>query len=480
MKFWQTIPLAMATLVMQAQVPTTDITPYTSNAPGSVPLYRVTVVQNSAKAINYGQLKSATKIDFQGTILLPRATGMAKVKCETGGTRITAKFKDMPAASTFGGEYLTYVLWGISTEGRATNLGEIVLKNGEGKLKTVDALETFGLVVTAEPYFAVSQPSDVVVMENVARKGAQGQVEYIDAKYTLLKRGQYTLNMDASQPMVMDDKTPFDVYQARNAVRIAKASGAAAYAPSAMDKATTNLNLAESDQGGKKIRIREARESVQSAEDARMISVQRQAAEQVAMDQRMSQYKVDQAKAAQAAALQQADQANQHAAQANAGEALALSQARTSEADNESLRAELLAQFNAVLVTRLTARGLIVNMSGMLFQTGKATLVPGAREKLAKIAGILSTHKGLMVEADGFTDSTGSAEFNLRLSGQRAENARDYLVSQGVAADAISYKGFGLENPVASNGTTAGRQENRRVELVVTGVGITAAPAGQN
>jgi outer membrane protein OmpA-like peptidoglycan-associated protein len=247
-----------------------------------------------------------------------------------------------------------------------------------------------------------------------------------------------------------------------------------------MDKATTNLNLAESDQGGKKIRIREARESVQSAEDARMISVQRQAAEQVAMDQRMSQYKVDQAKAAQAAALQQADQANQHAAQANAGEALALSQARTSEADNESLRAELLAQFNAVLVTRLTARGLIVNMSGMLFQTGKATLVPGAREKLAKIAGILSTHKGLMVEADGFTDSTGSAEFNLRLSGQRAENARDYLVSQGVAADAISFKGFGLENPVASNGTTAGRQENRRVELVVTGVGITAAPAGQN
>jgi outer membrane protein OmpA-like peptidoglycan-associated protein len=173
------------------------------------------------------------------------------------------------------------------------------------------------------------------------------------------------------------------------------------------------------------------------------------------------------ASAAQAAALQQA-------AESDASKNLALSQVKLSEADNESLRAELLAQFNAVLQTRLTARGLIVNMSGMLFQTGKATLVPGAREKLAKIAGILSTHKGLMVEADGFTDSTGSASMNLRLSGQRAENAMDYLVAQGVPATSISYKGFGIENPVATNGTTAGRQENRRVELVVTGVGLAA------
>ncbi len=183
MKFWQTVPFAMAALVIQAQaVPDAR----------TVPLYVVTVVQNSAKAINYGQMKGSTKIDFQGTVLLPKASGMAKVKVETGGTFIKAEFKNMAPASSFGGEYLTYVLWGISTEGRATNLGEIVLnKHGKGELKVTDALQTFGLVVTAEPYFAVSQPSDVVVLENVARKSSQEQVEYIDAKFSLLKRGQY-------------------------------------------------------------------------------------------------------------------------------------------------------------------------------------------------------------------------------------------------------------------------------------------------
>jgi len=474
MKFWQTIPFAMAVLVLPAQTPAANGTPMITNSPGSVPLYRVTVVQNMAKAINYGNLKGTTKIDFAGTVLMPKASGMAKVEPEQGGTHIKAKFRDMPDASTFGSEYLTYVLWGVSTEGRATNLGEIVLKHGKGEVKAIDSLQTFGLVVTAEPYFAVSQPSDVVVLENVARKGSEAKVEFINAQYTLLRRGQYTLNMNASTPRVMDDKTPFDVYQARNAVLIAQASGAQVYAATAMNKAVVNLNLSENQQAGTKERIMAARESIQDSEDARLISIKRQAAEQLAMDQRLAQSQIDDAN--RQAALASAAQADalQQAAQSDASKNLALSKVQASEADNENLRAELLAQFNAVLETRLTARGLIVNMSGMLFQTGKSTLVPGAREKLAKIAGILSTHKGLMVEADGFTDSTGSASMNLRLSGQRAENAMDYLVAQGVPATSISYKGFGIENPVATNGTTAGRQENRRVELVVTGVGLAA------
>jgi outer membrane protein OmpA-like peptidoglycan-associated protein len=338
----------------------------------------------------------------------------------------------------------------------------------------VDQLQTFGLVVTAEPYFAVSQPSDVVVLENVARKGSKDQIEFIDAKYDLLKRGQYTLNMDASAPIVMDAKTPFDLYQARNAVRIAKASGAGYYAPGAFVKAETYLNQSEAGAGSKKDRIMEARESVQSAEDARLIAVQRQAADQLAMDQKLAQDQIDTANQQAAAANAAQASALQQAAMAGAGENAALNLAKSSAADNDALRAELLAQFNAVLQTRATARGLIVNMSGMLFQTGKSTLKPGAREKLAKIAGILATHKGLVIEADGFTDSTGSAAFNQTLSAKRAENARDYLVGQGVNANAISFKGFGPENPIADNASTAGRQENRRVELVVSGEGITS------
>ena len=486
--------MAAAALVIQAQAPPTSPNIDTTSPPASVPLYRVTIVQNSAKAINYGKMKGSTKIDFNGTVLSPKASGMAKVHFENEGTRITAKFKDLLPASTFGGEYLTYVLWGISPEGRATNLGEIVLTKGRGKLKTIDHLQTFGLVVTAEPYFAVSQPSDAVVMENAARKDNQGQVEYIDAKFDLLQRGQYTLNLDSTAPIVMDGNTPFDVYRARNAVRIARAAGASYYAPDVMHKAATYLRMAESDEGGTKNKIIEARESIQTAEDARLIAVQQQKDEQVYLDQKLAQDQADdanhQAAVANAvadSALQEAadasagkDAALQEAADANAGEDAALSQARQSEVDNESLRTQLLAQFNEVLQTRLTARGLIVNMSGVLFQTGKAALVPDAREKLAKIAGILATHKGLMIEADGFTDSTGNAGANLRLSEHRAENTRDYLVSQGVPVDGISFKGFGIENPVATNATTAGRQENRRVELVVSGVGITDRSVAQN
>ena len=451
MKFWQTLPLAAAALVLQAQT--------APPAPASVPLYRVTVVQNSAKAINYGQLKGSTKIDFRGTALLPAASGVAKVKSGPHGTSIDASFKNLAPASSFGGEFLTYVLWAVSTEGRATNLGELALKKGKCRLEVTEQLQSFGLVVTAEPYFAVSQPSDVVVLENAVRKDAADQVELIDAKFDLLKRGQYTLNLDASVPFVMDGKTPLVMAEAQNAVRIARASGAEAYAGSAFTQAVAYLGQSESSDGSLKTRTVAARESVQSAEDSRLIAVNRQAAEQVALDQKLAQ--------------DQVDLANRQAAEASAAASAALNQVRVAKADNAGLRAELLAQFNAVLATRASARGLIVNMSGVLFQNGKATLLPAAREKLAKIAGILSTHKGLIVEADGYTDSTGSAAFNMLLSGHRAENAKDYLVSQGVSAQALTAKGFGIENPIASNTTGAGRQENRRVELVVSGVGIT-------
>jgi len=222
----------------------------------SVPLYRVTVVQGSAKAINYRNLKKSTEIDLLGTVLVARASGEARVKSETGGIEITARFKNLPPASSFGGEYLTYVLWGISPEGRPTNLGEVVLEHGKGKVQVMEKLQTFGLVVTAEPYFAVTQPSDVVVMENAIRKGSVEQFEFIDAKYELLRRGQYTLNMDALAPLTMDETTPFEVYQARNAVRIARASGASLYAPEAFGKAADYLAEAEIKDGSKKARIR--------------------------------------------------------------------------------------------------------------------------------------------------------------------------------------------------------------------------------
>ncbi len=488
MNLWKSLPFTAALLVAQAGTPYTAPIPLTSLSPdpspqapaASVPLYRVTVVQGSAKAINYRNLKSSTKIDLMGTVLVRNASGVATVKSKNGAIEIAAKVKNLPPASTFGGEFLTYVLWGISTEGRATNLGEVLLEHGHGKVKVTEKLQTFGLVVTAEPYFAVSQPSDVVVLENAVSKDAMGQVELIDAKYELLKRGQYTLNLTASEPMVMDEKTPFAVYQARNAVRIARAAGAAAYAPEAIGKAQDYLNQSEASDGGKKARIINAREAVQRAEDARLISVQKQEAEQVALERKMAQDKLDDANKQAAAAAAAEESALNQKRQAEAENVGLRSQNEGLQSRNEGLRAKLMEQLNAVLQTRATARGLIVNMSGVLFQNGKATLLPAAREKLSKIAGILSTHKGLKIEADGFTDSNGSDELNQRLSEARAKNVQDYLVSQGVQGDSVTSKGFGKASPIASNDTNAGRQENRRVELVVSGEGLTTpAAAGQ-
>ncbi len=489
MNMWKTLPFATALLVLQAQE--TQITPPAqipaqAVAPGSVPLYRVVVVQGSAKAINYRTLTRSATIDLKGTPLVSNASGTATVSSEGKGLEVKVKVKDLPPASSFGGEFLTYVVWGISPEGRATNLGELVVEHGKGKVLVTEQLKTFGLVVTAEPYFAVSQPSDVVVLENVFGREAPS-FEFIDAKYELLKRGQYTLNLTGTAPMTMDKKVPLDVYEARNAVRIAEAAGAATYAPEALAKAQNFLRQADNPDGGKQARIQVARETVQRAEDARLISVQKQAKEQADWEQKVAQEKLNAARRATAIATAAQDAANQQNAMAakendalrstnqdlaNKNEGL---QSRNEglQSNNEGLRTQLMEQLNTILQTRATARGLIVNMSGVLFQSGKATLLPIAREKLAKIAGVLATHKGLVIAAEGFTDSTGGSSMNQRLSEERAKNTMDYLISQGVPATAISFKGFGQENPIASNDTTNGRQENRRVELVVSGEGIT-------
>jgi len=474
MNLCKAIPFAAALAVLQAQAPpmtppmTQPMAPpeaplpsaeaIPAQAPASVPLYRVMVVQGAAKAFNYQNLRSSTKIDMVGTVLSPKAGGVCKVKTEKGIMHITAKLRDLPPASSLGKEFLTYVLWGITPEGRATNLGEVAVKNGKCKVEVTEGTQTFGLVLTAEPYFAVTQPSDAVVMENAVNKHTDAQVELIDAKYQLLKRDQYTLNLASAEPIAMDEKTPIDIYQARNAVRIARAVGAQGLAGEAFEKAESFLKEAENQDSTVKSRIQSARESVQRAEDARLITVQRQETQRVAMEKRLIEDKLEDAR--------------KQAAFAAEAEANARKVAMSTQAENDTLHSKLKDQLNSVLQTRASAKGLIVNMSGLLFQTGKADLAPAAREKLAKIAGILAAHKGLKIEANGYTDSTGTEDFNRQLSEKRAMVTKDFLVSQGVSPDVIEFKGFGPENPIASNDTDGGRKENRRVELVVSGEGL--------
>jgi len=205
-------------------------------AAGSTPIYRVTVTGRTAKAINYQHRSGATKIDFLGTELLPGSRGEAKVESKKGYIEIEVEFDAMQPATKNGAEYLTYVLWAVTPEGRTSNLGEVLLNGTKGKLNVTTELQVFALVVTAEPYFAVSQPSDLIVMENVVRKDTVGKIEEMDAKYELLQRGQYA-RLSNPLALKLDKKLPVELYEARNAVAIAKSMGADRFATETFQKA---------------------------------------------------------------------------------------------------------------------------------------------------------------------------------------------------------------------------------------------------
>ncbi|MDR3700530.1 MAG: OmpA family protein [Candidatus Sulfopaludibacter sp.] len=509
-----------------------------STATGAVPIYRVTVVARTTKAINYNHRSGSTKIDFRGTALLPEARGEAAVESKQGVIKIDARMEKLQPATMFGPEYLTYVMWAITPEGRATNVGELLLNGDKTRLDATTELQSFGLIVTAEPYFAVTQPSDVVVMENFVRKDTVGTIEQVDAKFELLQRGQYTLNVNPAeiQPLRLNPKVPLELYEARNAVQIARWTGAERYAADTYKKAVQGLENAEGylkGKAGSKPIGTVAREAVQMAEDARIITVKRIGEEQLASERQAGDEREARAESARAAAqaeagrtardaetarvtarfeadlLKRDNNAKMEAAQTAAdlakrdnaaqmaaaqGEAdrlklendvkIAESQAALDRADKEKteLRAQLLLQFNTILQTRDTPRGLIVNMSDVLFDTGKYSLRPLAREKLARLAGIVSGHPGLRLDVEGHTDSVGGDEYNQQLSEQRGESVREYLTQQGMPGSSVSTKGFGKTQPVASNETAEGRQQNRRVEIVISGevIGtqIGSAPAG--
>lgn len=254
----------------------------------TVPIYQVTVVQRALRAVNFQRNAGATRINMKGTVLLPKADGEAKVEVKSGYTEVDVNFKKLDPPTQFGNEFLTYVLWAITPDGHAINLGEVVA-NGSNKahMRVTSPNSTFGLLVTAEPYFSVPYPSDVVVMESEVRPDTIGQVENVEAKYELLPRGQYTLhikprdlpsaNMKQTEGLSMGDyEAIVALYQARNAVQIARADGAPQFAAPAFNKAQELLSQAESLNAGKSDKsaiTNTARQAVQAASDARAIAL---------------------------------------------------------------------------------------------------------------------------------------------------------------------------------------------------------------
>jgi outer membrane protein OmpA-like peptidoglycan-associated protein len=455
--------------------------------------YHMSVVSRSTQAVDYRH-KGSTKVDLKGTDLSPDLRGDAKVEGRSGGVKIEATVEHLRPANSFGLAYLTYVLWAITPEGRPRNLGELIVDDGKSSVHTTTDLQAFALIVTAEPYFAVTQPSDLVVAQNVIRQDTKGGVEPVDVKFELISRDTYNAQVQPINSPVYEvsNKTPLDLLEARNALRIAKDAGSDQYAASELQKAQGLLNQAEDyyrrKQGSGPIGT-VAREATQTAEEARVMSIKREQDAQVEQQRKAAADQTAQAQAdaqaQQAAAAQAQDQASQAeqarqqaelAQQQSAQQAQQAEQARQqAENDKTQMRARMLQQLNQVLETKDTARGLIVNMPDVLFDTGKADLKSTARERLAKVAGILIAYPDIHVEIDGYTDSTGSLEFNERLSQQRAESVRSYLSGQGVNSPAITTQGFGPSQPIASNDTATGRQQNRRVELVVSGSSIGQA-----
>ncbi len=511
-----------------------------------VAVFKVEVVARTTKAINYRHRSGSTKIDFKGTPLLPAAKGEGTVESKQGRIDIDANFRNLAPATKYGPEYLTYVLWAITPEGRPTNLGEILLNGTNSKISVSSELQAFGLIVTAEPYFAVTMPSDVVVLENMVRPDTLGKIDEIDAKFELFQRGIYSGS--GLERLFVDPRVPLELFEARNALRIAKWQGADHYAPETYDKAQKLLVQAEEyqirKQNLKKPVAMIAREAVQTAEDARAIGVRRIEEEKLAKEradaaEREAKAKAEKdAEAARRAAAEAAQKAENEArlraeadrliaekkkmeaelesaraakaqAEAEASRATALAQEqkaradaeaaravadkarasaeesdrmrlkaeedkRRAEADQQRLRTQLLEQFNLILETRDTARGLVVNMADVLFDSAKYTLRPPAREKLAKLSGIVLAHPGLRLEVEGHTDSIGSEDYNQKLSEQRAESVRGYLLEQKIPETSVTAMGFGKTMPVASNDNAKGRQQNRRVEIIVSGEVIGA------
>ncbi len=465
-----------------------------------IPIYRINVVARDIPAINYFHRSGATKIGFEGTPLLPMAKGTAEVNSLNGRTEIKAHFDGLGPANGFGVEYLTYVLWVISPEGRPENLGEVLWTHGHADTTVTTNLQSFGLILTAEPYFAVTVPSDLVIMQNYPlRDKTTGVLETVNAHYVLLPRGAYADTAGRHtvlHPITRDDRSPLELYEAINAVQIAEAAGADQYAGQSMANAKQDLQNAQAmdiHQKEMKQEITYAREAVQSAEDARIITIRkikegdeaaerarieaarRKAQEDAAAAQAQAQQANDQQAAAQAqaaAAQQQAEAAQAAAAKAQAQQAAAEQAAAQAAQQTAEMRERLRQQLNSVLNTQETARGLIVNMSDVLFDSGRYTLKPDAQVKLAKISGILATYPNLKLQIEGYTDSIGSDEYNLKLSQQRATAVQAFLIGQGVSPENITAEGYGKANPVADNATNSGRAENRRVAMVVSGQSI--------
>jgi flagellar motor protein MotB len=498
--------------------------------PANVPIYRVNVVERTIRAVNYQYRSFPTPIDFRGTVLLPKSKGGANVESKQGRTEIDAHFDNLTASTAFGPEYLTYVLWALTPDGRPHNLGEVVANSGDhASLKVTTDLQAFAMIVTAEPYSAVRQPSDVVVLENQIRPDTIGINEQVNARYELLPRGVYSYQVPdaltaaaaANGPKVSmgEYEELLEIYQAQNAVGIARAAGADQYAHTTLAKAESLLTQAQQRHARKADRtmaIQEAREAAQTAEDARLIAIQQKQQDQLAKAQadaaaaqranaaadaalgqaqalatqarqqaEAAQSQLENERAARERAEHDANAARDRAAQlqatveaeraraAIAAPSVAPSPsatARREETAQAAARSRMLSQLNSIAPTRDTPRGLVVTIPDGDFHG--ASLREFASTQVSRISQVVAAAPGLRVEVDGNSDSEATSAEAL----QRAAAVARMFESRGLSRNAVSVHGLSDSRPIVSNHAAGGAIQNRRVEILIAGDAIGATP----
>ena len=421
------------------------------------PLYEVTVVSRTTKAINYGYLSAPTRIGFQGTAVAPTAHGSGVIEPKRGSTVVDLRFDGMPAPGRFGAQYLTYVVWAISPEGRPQNIGELILDGSEkGRLNASTPMQTFALIVTAEPYYAVPRPSGVVVLENVVTRDTIGKVQEVNATYELLPRQPYTYETAAQQAAAKGQpvspeqyESIMALYQALNAIQIAQSQGADQHAQTQMARAREIYNRARTFPVhlSKEI-VSMAREATQIAEDSRAIAAKR--AETATPP--VTRVAVQETKAPQPEAQQARSRITERSSPAPPQPA---APAASSPRANEN-RQHLLAGLPGYFSVLDADRGVTIIVPEHVAFT------PEAETYYFATAAALKPLTGVRISVEAHSDAPGS----LAETERTAAKVRDSLVAAGIGADAISARGYGDSRPANTRG------DSRRIEIVISGEAI--------
>jgi|KBSSwiStaDraftv2_1062776.scaffolds.fasta_scaffold01907_3 outer membrane protein OmpA-like peptidoglycan-associated protein len=418
------------------------------------------------------------KIDlaFTGSSAAPaKAKLKGSVEYEQGQGTVEVSYSGMQPAVLFGGDIASYVVWAVSRNAAPENLGELIVekKNASGSGTYRTGKKDFGIMITAEPYYLVSRPCDVVVFTSTPAdtKKVTGQ-SFIFQDF----RPGPKAGVDSISSLTYEDKTPVPVKQAESALALIDRLKAGDVNPEAVKTATMALGEAQASAraGGSAKSISDAaRRSISSsaealrawgqARDAQAASAAaaKQAAEKNALEAKAAAAQAESAKTAEALTATEA----QAASLTQQRDALARERAAIAK-ERDALKAKLQGALGQVADTRDTARGTVTSLSGVLFDTGKATLKPEAKITLAKLAGVMLVFGKTTMQVEGYTDNTGSEATNLKLSDDRAKAVREFLESQGITSNRLTSTGKGPADPVAPNDTPEGRSKNRRVEIV--------------